>query len=71
MDQPSLQTSLLSVRASYARCSSFPQARREALVAIWGSVLQVRLCQKDFGLPAGQTILNAIGNLLAYGCQLE
>jgi hypothetical protein len=23
------------------------------------------------GLPAGQTILNAIGNLLAYGCQLE
>jgi len=40
---------LLSVRASCARCSSFPQARREALVAILGSVLQVRLCQKDFG----------------------
>jgi hypothetical protein len=33
---------LLSVRASYARCSSFPQVRREALVAILGSVLQVR-----------------------------
>src|SRR5262249_39831571 len=37
---------LLSVRASYARCSSFPQARREALVAILGVAGPG---QKDFG----------------------
>jgi hypothetical protein len=33
---------------------------------------QVRLCQKGCRrLPAGQTIFNAISNLLADGCQLE
>src|SRR5262249_30401689 len=42
---------LLSVRASYARCSSFPQARREALVAILGSVLQVRARRILGGYP--------------------
>ena len=61
---------LLSVRASYARCSSFPQPRREALVAILGSVLQVR-ARRIGGLPACHTILNAIGDLLAYGRQVE
>jgi hypothetical protein len=62
---------LLSVRASYARCSSFPQASTGGPGRDFG----IRVAgpgQKDFGgLPACQTILNAIGDLLAYGRQVE
>ena len=41
------------------------------LFQVRGDAVVAPCCRSFRGLPACETILNAIGDLLAYGCQVE